>query len=99
MSEKINAESAGCFRVKFDSDHPLLKVNAYCTRFDRLMCRGGDQTLFITGVYSMSSTDFGMIIKLWRIMSLSAASEREIHLQFYPKTRLSQPENTKTTAI
>lgn len=41
-------ESAGCYRFEFDSDHPLLKVNAYCTRFDRLMCRGGDQTLFIT---------------------------------------------------
>ncbi|HKL14347.1 MAG TPA: TIGR04283 family arsenosugar biosynthesis glycosyltransferase [Balneolaceae bacterium] len=43
-----NGEQAGCYRFTFDSDHPLLKVNAYCTRFDRLMCRGGDQTLFIT---------------------------------------------------
>lgn len=41
-------ECAGCYRFTFDSDHPMLKVNAYCTRFDRLMCRGGDQTLFIT---------------------------------------------------
>ncbi|MDR9416872.1 MAG: TIGR04283 family arsenosugar biosynthesis glycosyltransferase [Gracilimonas sp.] len=40
------AES-GCYRFTFDSSHPLLKVNAWFTRFDRLMCRGGDQTLFI----------------------------------------------------
>lgn len=38
---------AGCYRFRFDSDHPLLKINAYFTRFDRLMCRGGDQTLFV----------------------------------------------------
>jgi rSAM/selenodomain-associated transferase 2 len=41
-------EQAGCYRFAFDCDNPFLKVNAYCTRFDRLMCRGGDQTLFIT---------------------------------------------------
>lgn len=38
----------GCYRFRFNSDHPLLKVNSFFTRFDRLMCRGGDQTLFIT---------------------------------------------------
>src|SRR6056297_3955370 len=43
-----NGEEAGCYRFAFDSDHPLLRLNSYFTRFDRLMCRGGDQTLFIT---------------------------------------------------
>lgn len=38
----------GCYRFRFDSDKTMLKFNAYCTRFDRLMCRGGDQSLFIT---------------------------------------------------
>tara|TARA_R110002124_G_scaffold48026_4_gene142182 strand:+ start:1532 stop:2239 length:708 start_codon:yes stop_codon:yes gene_type:complete len=40
---------SGCYRYQFDRyPNPLLKINAYCTRFDRIMCRGGDQTLFIT---------------------------------------------------
>ena len=39
---------SGCYRFAFDSGHPLLKLNSYFTRFNRLMCRGGDQTLFIT---------------------------------------------------
>ncbi len=43
-----NGYPIGCYRFKFDSDKKMLKVNAYCTRFDRLMCRGGDQSLFIT---------------------------------------------------
>ena len=38
----------GCYRFKFDSDKTMLKLNSYLTRFDRLMCRGGDQSLFIT---------------------------------------------------
>ena len=38
----------GCYRFQFDSASKLLKINAWFTRFDRLMCRGGDQTLFVT---------------------------------------------------
>ena len=40
---------AGCYRYKFDSSKPLLKINSYFTRFKSIMCRGGDQTLFVTG--------------------------------------------------
>ncbi|MBT9392626.1 TIGR04283 family arsenosugar biosynthesis glycosyltransferase [Hymenobacter sp. NST-14] len=39
---------AGCYRFRFDSGHPLLRLNSYGTRFKGLMSRGGDQTLFIT---------------------------------------------------
>ena len=38
---------SGCFRMQFDSDSFLLKFNAFFTRFNRLWCRGGDQTLFV----------------------------------------------------
>ncbi len=38
---------AGCYRYRFDSDSRLLRVNAWFTRFGSLVCRGGDQTLFI----------------------------------------------------
>lgn len=39
---------AGCYRFRFDSRHPLLRLNSYGTRFRGLMSRGGDQTLFVT---------------------------------------------------
>lgn len=39
---------AGCYRFRFDSTHPLLRLNSYGTRFPGIMSRGGDQTLFIT---------------------------------------------------
>ena len=38
----------GCYRFKFDSSRWTLRVNSWFTRFDRQMCRGGDQTLFVT---------------------------------------------------
>ena len=40
--------AAGCYRFRFDSNHPLLRLNSYGTRFKGIMSRGGDQTLFVT---------------------------------------------------
>jgi len=38
----------GCFRFRFDSSRLILKINSYFTRFDKLWCRGGDQSLFVS---------------------------------------------------
>ena len=38
----------GCYRFEFNSPRKILKLNAYFTRFDKMWCRGGDQTLFVT---------------------------------------------------
>ena len=38
----------GCFRFKFNSPKKILKFNSYMTRFDKMYCRGGDQTLYVT---------------------------------------------------
>ena len=38
---------AGCFRMKFDSDHLLLQVSQWFTRLNFSLCRGGDQSLYI----------------------------------------------------
>lgn len=43
-----NGYSAWCYRFRFDSDRFLLKVNSWFTRFNRIICRGRDHTLFIT---------------------------------------------------
>lgn len=37
----------GCYRFKFDSNRWQLRVNSWFTRFDRTICRGGDQTLYV----------------------------------------------------
>jgi rSAM/selenodomain-associated transferase 2 len=39
---------SGCYRYVFDSQSLMLRINGYCTRFEGIMCRGGDQTIFVT---------------------------------------------------
>lgn len=39
---------AGCFRMRFDQRDPLLDLFGWCTRLPFTLCRGGDQSLFIT---------------------------------------------------
>ncbi len=46
-SEVKKGNLAGCFRMKFDSNHIVLKVSQWFTQFNIKFCRGGDQSLFI----------------------------------------------------
>ena len=41
-------KKAGCFRMHFDDDHPLMSLFGWFTQFPLMICRGGDQSLFIT---------------------------------------------------
>mgnify|MGYP000483514962 CR=1 FL=1 len=41
-------ELSGCFRMQFDSNSKFLKFFAWFTRLNFKICRGGDQSLFIT---------------------------------------------------
>lgn len=47
ISNYQNGYLIGCYRFKFDSPKWYLEINNYFTRFNKLWCRGGDQTLFI----------------------------------------------------
>jgi len=47
IAEIKKGNNAGCFRMKFDSDHPLLKFSQWFTQFNIQYFRGGDQSLFI----------------------------------------------------
>lgn len=39
---------AGCFQLRFSSDHRLLQFYGWCTRFRSTLVRFGDQSLFVT---------------------------------------------------
>ena len=39
---------AGCFKMQFDSTHWWLRLAGWLTKFNWRICRGGDQSLFIT---------------------------------------------------
>jgi len=46
--EVSKGNKAGCFRMKFDSWHPVLIVTQWFTRINHISCRGGDQSLFVS---------------------------------------------------
>jgi rSAM/selenodomain-associated transferase 2 len=48
LSEIAKGNKGGCFRMKFDSAHPLLQFSQWFTRFNFKVCRGGDQSLFVS---------------------------------------------------
>ena len=48
LAEVQKGNQAGCFRMKFDYNHPILMVSQWFTRFNHISCRGGDQSLFVT---------------------------------------------------
>jgi rSAM/selenodomain-associated transferase 2 len=48
LSEIRKGNIAGCFRMKFDNNHPLLKFSQWFTQFNMKYFRGGDQSLFIS---------------------------------------------------
>lgn len=56
--------SLGRYQTKFDSNRILLKLNAFFTRFDWLVCSGGDQTLFITSKLFSSVNGFNSKMKI-----------------------------------
>ncbi len=48
LNEIEKGNPAGCFRMKFDSNHWWLQLAGWFTRFNFRACRGGDQSQFIT---------------------------------------------------
>lgn len=42
-----NGNLSGCFKMKFDNNHIVLKVSQWFTQFNFQACRGGDQSLFV----------------------------------------------------
>jgi rSAM/selenodomain-associated transferase 2 len=48
MEQVVAGNPAGCFKMKFDSNHWWLRLAGWLTQFKWRACRGGDQSQFIT---------------------------------------------------
>ena len=53
-----DGHKTGCFQMKFDSDSRFLRFFAWFTRVNIKLCRGGDQSLFITKALFEKSRGF-----------------------------------------
>lgn len=48
ISQINKGNPAGCFKMKFDHSHWWLRLTSWFTKFSWRICRGGDQSQFIT---------------------------------------------------
>lgn len=60
----VQGYEIGCYRFRFDTDIWYYKINNYFTRFNKLWCRGGDQTMFVKAdlFHSLNGFDESFLI-------------------------------------
>jgi len=68
---------AGCFRMQFDSPDPLLRIFSWFTRFPLPVCRGGDQSLFVTKSLFTSIGNYNDSMDIMEDYDLIARIERQ----------------------
>lgn len=86
-----SGHEAGCYRFRFDSERFLLKINSYFTRFERIMCRGGDQTLFITRSLFKKIGGFRNDFLIMEDYDLIQKIKRETSFKIIPKNVVVSP--------
>lgn len=60
-----NGFLAGCFRMKFDTKNVFLQFFAWFSRFNLLLCRGGDQSLFVERDLFVKSKGFNEAYRIY----------------------------------
>ncbi|WP_425234622.1 TIGR04283 family arsenosugar biosynthesis glycosyltransferase [Ulvibacterium sp.] len=82
---------AGCFQMRFDSSSRFLKFFAWFTRINHQICRGGDQSLFVTKKLFQNSEGFNEDYKIYE--------DNEFIGRLYKKTKFKVlPLQVKTSA-
>jgi len=81
-----NGDESGCFGLKFTPSNKILRFYEYFVKFNFLVCRGGDQSLFVTrGLYKKCGgfnpklrilEDIDIIQKLKRISHIKILKEK-----------------------
>jgi len=81
---------AGCFRMRFDSNHPWMKFISWLTRFNSRACRGGDQSLFVSKTLFEEIGGYDESYKIFE--------DHEIIAKLYDKTNFKVIQKTLTTS-
>ena len=88
ISKVVNGKKIGCFRFRFDSTHPLLKVNSFFTRFDKMWCRGGDQSLFVTPQFFKELNGYDESCLIMEDFEFIQRAKKKTQFTIIPKTVL-----------
>lgn len=88
----------GCYRFKFESNHLLLKVNSYFTRFDQLWLRGGDQTLFVKKALFEQLRGFDEYYSIMEEYDFIRRARKIAHFRIMPKNVLVSARKYKNNS-
>ncbi|MEJ7644912.1 MAG: TIGR04283 family arsenosugar biosynthesis glycosyltransferase [Chryseolinea sp.] len=89
---------AGCYQYAFNSTRPILKMMAYFNRFNGLMCRGGDQTLFITKKLFLKLNGFDEYYTIMEDYDLIRRIMRKSPFKVFPKRILVSARKYETNS-
>lgn len=88
----------GRYRTKFNSSRPILKLNAWATRFDLFMCMGGDQTLFIRRQLFRSNGGFREEMRIMEEYEFCARVRKTGRYKILPGTALISARKYETNS-
>ena len=78
----------GRYRTQFLSNHLILPINAFFTRFDWVICYGGDQTLFITKKLFTSINGFSASMKIMEDYDIVSRAKQKAKYKIINKDAL-----------
>lgn len=76
---------SGCFRLRFDHKHTVLRVSQWFTRFPFLICRGGDQSLFVTKEYYREAGGFDTNLEIMEDIEIITRLRKKSKFKIIPK--------------
>jgi rSAM/selenodomain-associated transferase 2 len=72
-----SGKQAGCFQMQFDDPHPIMSLYGWFTRFPFPLCRGGDQSLFITKELFQSIGGFNETMQVMEDIDIITRLEKQ----------------------
>lgn len=75
----------GCFRMQFDSKNLFLRFFGWLSRINHTLCRGGDQSLFVTKALFKKSTGFNESYLIYEDSELIARLYKETRFTILPQ--------------
>lgn len=80
-----NGSRAGCFQMQFDDPDPVMGFYGWCTRLPFPLCRGGDQSLFITKDLFLKIGGFDDAMQLMEDIEFISRIEKETPFRILDK--------------
>jgi rSAM/selenodomain-associated transferase 2 len=78
----------GRYRSRFDTRNWLMKLNAWFTRFDWLVCMGGDQSLFVTKDFFQATGGYNPSYLIMEEYEFCTRAKQQARYKILPATVL-----------